>query len=57
MDPQDSRAIGVRAQADSDLAQNQLARRNLHYGWALFLLFWIIFAGTVLVGVLYLQLC
>lgn len=35
---------------------SELARRNLRFGWALFLLFWLLFAGTVLVAVLYLQL-
>jgi hypothetical protein len=36
---------------DSDLARN-----NLRFGWALFLLFWLLFLGTVVVAVLYLQL-
>ena len=35
---------------------SELARRNLRFGWALFVLFWLIFAGTVVVAVLYLQL-
>ena len=35
---------------------SELARRNLRFGWALFLLFWLLFAGTILVAVLYLQL-
>ncbi len=56
MDPQGVRAIGIRASADSDLAHGDLARRNLRFGWALFLLFWLLFAGTILVAVLYLQL-
>ena len=34
----------------------ELAGRNLRFGWALFALFWLIFAGTVIVAVLYLQL-
>lgn len=34
----------------------ELECRNLRFGWALFLLFWLLFAGTVLVAVLYLQL-
>jgi hypothetical protein len=34
----------------------ELARRNLRFGWALFLLFCLLFAGTFLVAVLYLQL-
>ena len=29
----------------------ELARRNLRFGWALFVLFWLIFAGTILVAV------
>jgi len=33
-----------------------LARKNLRFGWALFALFWILFAGTILVAVLYVQL-
>ncbi len=44
MDPQELRA------------QNELARRNLRFGWALFVLFWLVFAGTILVAVLYVQL-
>jgi hypothetical protein len=32
-----------------------LARRNLRFGWALFALFWLLFAGTFLVALLYLQ--
>ena len=35
---------------------HELARRNLRFGWALFLLFLLLFAGTVIVAVLYLQL-
>jgi hypothetical protein len=35
---------------------NDLARRNLRFGWALFGLFWLIFLGTMIVAVLYLQL-
>jgi len=35
---------------------NDLARRNLRFGWALFALFWLLFFGTVLVALLYLQL-
>jgi len=33
-----------------------LARKNLRFGWALFALFWILFAGTILVSILYVQL-
>ena len=32
-----------------------LARRNLRFGWALFALFWVLFFGTIVVAVLYLQ--
>ena len=35
---------------------NDLARRNLRFGWALFALFWMLFVGTAIVAVLYLQL-
>ncbi len=56
MDSQGVSATGIRASVDSGLAQNELARRNLRFGWALFFLFWLIFAGTILVAVLYLQL-
>jgi hypothetical protein len=34
----------------------ELARRNLRFAWALALLFCLVFAGTILVAVLYLQL-
>jgi hypothetical protein len=34
----------------------ELARKNLRFGWALFLLFCLLFAGTFIVAVLYLQL-
>ena len=44
-----------RPSAASD-ESTELARRNLRFGWALFVLFWLIFAGTILVAVLYLQL-
>ena len=33
-----------------------LERRNLRFGWALFGLFWLLFAGTVLIALIYLQL-
>jgi hypothetical protein len=36
--------------------ENDLARRNLRFGWALFALFWLLFAGTALVAILYVQL-
>jgi hypothetical protein len=35
--------------------ENDLARRNLIFGWALFGLFCVLFAGTILIAVLYLQ--
>ena len=28
----------------------ELARRNLRFGWALFVLFWLLFAGTIIVA-------
>jgi len=34
----------------------ELARKNLRFGWALFGLFWLLFLGTAIVAVLYLQL-
>jgi hypothetical protein len=34
----------------------ELERRNLRFGWALFGLFWLLFAGTALIALLYLQL-
>jgi hypothetical protein len=36
--------------------ETELARRNLRFGWALFGLFWLLFAGTAVVALLYLQL-
>lgn len=38
------------------MTENDLARRNLRYAWALFALFWVLFAGTFIVVLLYLQL-
>ena len=35
---------------------SELERRNLRFAWALFVLFWLLFAGTVVVALLYLQL-
>ena len=32
----------------------ELAQRNLVWGWTLFALFWLLFAGTVVVAVIYL---
>ena len=39
-----------------DVSQSELERRNLRFGWALFGLFWLLFAGTVVIALLYLQL-
>jgi hypothetical protein len=36
--------------------ERELQRRNLRFGWALFGLFVLLFAGTFLVALLYLQL-
>ncbi len=36
--------------------ETELARRNLRFGWALFGLFWLLFLGTAIVALLYLQL-
>ncbi len=36
--------------------ETDLARRNLRFGWALFGLFWLLFLGTAIVALLYLQL-
>jgi len=36
--------------------ETELARRNLRFGWALFGLFWLLFLGTAVVALLYLQL-
>jgi hypothetical protein len=33
-----------------------LERKNLRLGWALFGLFWLLFVGTAVVALLYLQL-
>jgi len=35
---------------------SDLSRKNLRYGWALFGLFVLLFAGTFLIALLYLQL-
>ena len=34
----------------------ELARKNNRLGWALFGLFWLLFLGTAIISVLYLQL-
>jgi len=36
--------------------ETALARKNLRFGWAIFGLFWLLFAGTAIVALLYLQL-
>jgi hypothetical protein len=36
--------------------ETELSRRNLRFGWALFGLFWLLFLGTVVVALLYVQL-
>jgi hypothetical protein len=36
--------------------ERELHRRNLRFGWALFGLFVLLFTGTVLIALLYLQL-
>ena len=35
---------------------NELGSRNNRFGWALFGLFWLLFLGTAVIAVLYLQL-
>ena len=40
----------------NDLNDADLSRRNLRFGWALFGLFVLLFAGTILVALLYVQL-
>lgn len=37
------------------MTESDLARRNLRFGWALFVLFWVLFFGTFLVALLYLH--
>jgi exosortase/archaeosortase len=34
---------------------SELSRKNLRFGWALFGLFWLLFIGTFVVVLLYLQ--
>ena len=38
------------------MSDRELKRMNLRFGWALFGLFWLLFAGTAIVALLYLQL-
>ncbi len=35
--------------------ETELERKNLRFGWALFGLFWLLFIGTAIVALLYLQ--
>jgi hypothetical protein len=37
-------------------AELELARKNMRWGWALFALFWVLFAGTVGIAYVYLWL-
>jgi len=39
-----------------DIAERDLARKNMQWGWALFGLFWVLFGGTVGVALVYLWL-
>jgi hypothetical protein len=39
-----------------DIAERELARKNMQWGWALFGLFVLLFGGTVLVALVYLWL-
>lgn len=34
----------------------EVERRNLRFGWAIFGLFWLLFVGTAVIALLYLQL-
>jgi hypothetical protein len=46
----------VTTHEDEHELERELQRRNLRFGWALFGLFVLLFAGTVLIALLYLQL-
>jgi hypothetical protein len=39
-----------------DIADRELARKNMLWGWALFGLFWVLFGGTIGVALVYLWL-
>ncbi len=39
-----------------DIADRELARKNILWGWALFGLFWVLFGGTAGVALVYLWL-
>jgi hypothetical protein len=41
---------------DAAADEDEVARKNLRWGWALFGLFWLLFGGTVLVALVYLWL-
>ena len=41
---------------DEHVTNTELERKNLRFGWALFGLFWLLFLGTAVVALLYLQL-
>ena len=41
---------------EEPLSDAELARKNMRWGWALFGLFWVLFAGTVAVSFIYLSL-
>jgi hypothetical protein len=38
------------------VSDTEVARKNLVWGWALFALFWVLFAGTVGVAIVWLWL-
>ncbi len=44
------------ARVDPALAEREIARKNMVWGWALFGLFWVLFGGTTLVALVYLWL-
>jgi hypothetical protein len=39
-----------------DIADREIARKNILWAWALFGLFWLLFGGTVVVALVYLWL-
>jgi hypothetical protein len=41
---------------EEPLTEAEIARKNMVWGWALFGLFWVLFGGTILVGLVYLWL-
>ncbi|MGE5691004.1 MAG: hypothetical protein ACM33B_10670 [Pseudomonadota bacterium] len=46
--------MSEREWANDPAVNPELARRNLVWGWAIFALFWALFAGTVVVALIYL---